>query len=66
MAKKYFSRLQLRGDNYELEEARVPGEKKRIIEGKVFVDYSCFRKTKEEKELLKLAKLQSKAEILHK
>lgn len=64
MAKKYFSTLKLRGNSYELAE-RVPGEP--LIEiGYIDIDYSCFKKSKKEKELLKLAKLQNKLDEIRK
>ena len=51
--------LQLRGSSYEIAEARVPGDP--IIEiGFVDIDRSVFKKSKHEKEILKLAKLQCK------
>jgi len=65
MAKKY-PLLNLRGSNYKVAEERIPGEKKRIIEGNLIVDRSCFAKTKREKAILKLAKLQCKIDELRK
>jgi len=37
---------------------RILGEKKRIIEGNLIVDYSCFKKSKSERLALRLAKLE--------
>ena len=55
--------LNLRGTNYEVAEVRVPGEKRRIIiEDNFICDYKCFQKSKKERELLKIAKAQSKLE----
>lgn len=36
--------------------ARVIGEPRRILDGKIDIDYACFKKSKTEKEILKLAK----------
>ena len=51
----------LRDDYYELPVERIPGEKK-IIVGKVNIDYKCFQKTAREKEVLKVAKAQARLE----
>ena len=51
--------LQLRGERYQIAESREPGDAVRII-GLVKIDRSVFKKTPKEKEILKLAKLQSK------
>lgn len=62
MRKKY-PLSNLRGSNsYEFAEMREPGERIRTI-GIVQIDRSIFQKSKKEKELLKLAKLQAKDEI---
>lgn len=53
----------LREDYYNaLGEKVAANETKRIIEGGLIVDYDCFAKTKAEREVLKLAKLQAKLE----
>lgn len=62
MAKKYFPTLRLRRDNYEIMEHEA--RERRIIEGKILIDYSCFQKSKKEREILKLAKLQCKIDEL--
>lgn len=59
MAKKYFSSLKLRGNDYEITSAREPGERVRKI-GIISIDRQCFKKNAKEKEVLKLAKLQCK------
>lgn len=48
----------LRGENYEIAEQRIPGERK-IITGFINIDYGCFRKTPEERRKLKIAKLSA-------
>lgn len=61
MAKKYFSALRLRGSSYEIAETREPGDP--VIEiGFIDIDRSVFKKSIKEKEILKLAKLQCKAD----
>jgi hypothetical protein len=59
MGKKYFPALKLRGESYKIAESREPGERIRTI-GIVQIDRTVFKKSKQEKEILKLAKLQSK------
>ncbi len=63
MAKKYFPTLNLRHSDYEVE-SREPGERIRSV-GVVKIDRSVFKKSKKEKELLKLAKLQYKVDLLN-
>ena len=46
-------------DKYEIPGSRIPGEPVRII-GVVNIDYSCFKKSPEERFRLKMAKAQSK------
>ena len=55
--KNKYQVFRLRGDDYELP-GRERGEKRVINEGKIFIDYKCFRKTPEEKLRLKIAKAQ--------
>lgn len=57
MAKKYFPSLKLRGSDYEVAENRISGEKKRIIMESVSKSFEIYKKSKAEKEVLKLAKL---------
>jgi hypothetical protein len=63
MKKAYnkYRTLRLRGEDYETPGERMPGEKRIIVEGPD-IDYSCFKKSTAEKEVLKLVKLQSKLE----
>ena len=56
--------LQLKSDNYEIDEPE-PRER-RIIEGKINIDRSVFKKSKKERELLKLAKMGAKIELMNK
>jgi len=56
--------LQLKSDNYEIDEPE-PRER-RIIEGKINIDRSVFKKSKKERELLKLAKMEAKIELMNK
>lgn len=55
--------LQLRGERYQIAESREPGDP--IIKiGFVDIDRTIFKKTAKEKEILRLAKLQCKADEL--
>jgi hypothetical protein len=58
MAKKYFPKLKLNHNDYEIPD-RLPGERIREI-GFVDIDRSVFKKTKAEKLQLKFAKSQAK------
>lgn len=58
--------LNLRGSSYEIAEARISGDKKRIVEDNIIVDYGCFKKDKGEKMRLKAAKAQCKLDELRK
>jgi hypothetical protein len=53
---KYFK---LHDEDYETQIQRMLGEPKRII-GTVDIDFSCFAKSPQERELLKLAKMECK------
>lgn len=64
-ARTKYPLLNLRGANYEFSESREPGERVRTI-GIIDIDYSVFRKDKHERDILKLAKLQCKAEEMKK
>ena len=56
-----------RDEYYNVNNEKVTvGETKRCIEGGLIVDYGCFKKTKAEKEILKLAKLQAKIDDMRK
>lgn len=57
--------LQLRGSGYKFAEMREPGDP--IIEiGFINIDRSVFKKSTKEKEVLKLAKIQSKIDQMKK
>lgn len=47
-------------------EERMAGEPRRIIEESVSRSFEIYKKTKKEKELLKLAKLQCKLDAIRK
>lgn len=65
MVKKYFQRLRLRGNSYEVAEMRELGERVRQI-GIMKIDRSVFKKSSSEKLLLKAVKAQAKLEELRK
>jgi hypothetical protein len=55
-----YKKFVLHDENYDVPGERMPGEKVRIIEGNLIVDYNTFRKSKAEKAQLKAAKAQAK------
>lgn len=61
--RRQYPALQLRGTAYKIAEIREPGEPLRQI-GFIDTDYSCFKKSAKEKEVLKLAKLQCKIDSM--
>lgn len=59
MRKKHKEYSTKKPHDYTLPGERIPGERVRII-GKIFIDYSVFRKTPDEKLRLKIAKAKIK------
>lgn len=65
MRKEKYRDYSLRGEEYELPGERILGERIREI-GVIDIDRNVFKKTKHEKEILKLAKWQAKLDELRK
>ena len=61
-ARQKYPLLNLRHNDYEVAEREPSG--RRIIEGKISIDYSCFKKDSREKLLIKCAKAQYKLDQL--
>lgn len=57
--KPKYRKFDLRGDGYEITSERIPGERIRRI-GTVNIDHTVFKKSTEEKLLLKTLKAKDK------
>lgn len=60
MKRHKYPAIKLKKNNYEVTE-RVPGERIRTI-GVIHIDRSVFKKSKKERELLKIAKSEARIE----
>jgi cell shape-determining protein MreC len=59
--KQKYKVFQLHDENYETAGERMAGEPRRIVTG-IAIDFSVFKHSAKEKELLKLAKAECKRE----